>query len=176
MKGFERLVVQLGDLASGQELSVVAALDFPPGQEGSRIVATFTVADKSGQTRSEPVQQAWTFASDAENAAQPRNRAVDEAVGELDGARAQAKAVELNRRGDYDAAGRLLEEIARTIQSYAGGSAKLRQVVADLRESAHSASAPMSPLMIKVMHFTSSSKLRDRNAEGKARRPPKAPE
>ena len=172
----ERLIVQLGDLVSGQELSVVAALDFPPGQEGSRIVATFTVADKSGQTLSEPVQQAWTFASDAENAAQSRNRAVDEAVGELDAARAQAKAVELNRRGEYDGAGRLLEEVARTIQSYSGASAKLRQVVADLRESAHSASAPMSPLVMKAMHFTSSSKLRDRNAEGKARRPPKAPE
>ena len=172
----ERLIVQLGDLVSGQELSVVAALDFPPGQEGSRIVATFTVADKSGQTLSESVQQAWTFASEADNAAQSRNRAVDEAVGELYAARAQAKAVELNRSGDYDAAGRLLEEVARTIQSYAGASAKLRQVVADLRESAHSASAPMSPLMMKAMHFSSSSKLRDRNAEGKARRPPKAPE
>jgi hypothetical protein len=34
----------------------------------------------------------------------------------------------------------------------------------------------MSPLMMKAMHFTSASKLRDRNAEGKARRPPKAPE
>ena len=172
----ERLIVQLGDLVSGQELSVVAALDFPPGQERSRIVATFTVADKSGQTLSESVQQAWTFASEADNAAQSRNRAVDEAVGELYAARAQAKAVELNRSGDYDAAGRLLEEVARTIQSYAGASAKLRQVVADLRESAHSASAPMSPLMMKAMHFSSSSKLRDRNAEGKARRPPKAPE
>ena len=172
----ERLIVQLGDLVSGQELSVVTAFDFPPGQEGSRILAIFNVADRSGQALSEPVQQAWTFASDAENAAQSRNRAVDEAVGELDAARAQAKAVELNRSGDYDAAGRLLEEVARTIQSYAGASAKLRQVVADLRESAHSASAPMSPLMMKAMHFSSSSKLHDRNAEGKARRPPKAPE
>jgi hypothetical protein len=131
---------------------------------------------KAGQLLSEPVEQAWTFASDAENATQPRSRAVDEAVGELDAARAQAKAVELNRRGDYDAAGRLLEKVARTIQSYAGDSVKLRQVVADLRESADSASAPMSPLAMKAMHFSSSSKLRDRNAEGKARRPPKAPE
>jgi Ca-activated chloride channel family protein len=172
----ERLVVQVGDLVSGQELSVVAAFDFPPGQEGNRMAATFTVADKAGQALSESVTQAWTFASDAENAAQPRNRAVDEAVGELHAARAQAKAVELNRQGDYDAAGQLLEEVARTIQSYAGASVKLRQVVVDLHEAAHSASAAMSPLMMKAMHFTSASKLRDRNAEGKARRPPKAPE
>ena len=103
-------VVQLGDLVSGQELSVVAAFDFPPGQDGNRMVATFTVADRAGQALSESKTQAWTFASDAQNAAQPRNRAVDEAVGELHAARAQAKAVELNRQGDYDAAGRLLKK------------------------------------------------------------------
>jgi len=171
-----RLVVRVGDLVSGQELSVVARFDVPPGQEGSRIAATFTAADNAGRVLGEPVQLAWTFASDAENAAQPRNRKVDEAVGELDAARAQAKALELNRQGDYDAARSLLEEVALNIRTYAGTSAKLGQVVAGLHRASESASAPMSALAMKLMHYGSSSTLHNRDADGKARRRPKAPE
>ena len=38
-----RLTVQIGDLVSGQELSLVTRLDFPVGQEGDRIAATFNL-------------------------------------------------------------------------------------------------------------------------------------
>jgi Ca-activated chloride channel homolog len=176
VRGPEHLLVQLGNVVSGQELAVVAGFDFPPGQEGSRLVATFTVADKSGQVLGESVQQAWTFASDAENDAQPRNRTVDEAVGEVSAARAQAEAVELNRHGDYAAAGQLLREAARRIQIYAGASAKLNQAVVDLSEAVQAASAPMDAQALKTMHFKSGSTLRGRDVEGKARRSPKAAE
>ncbi len=95
---------------------------------------------------------------------------MDEAVGEIYGARARAEAVELNRRGDFAAAERTLRRVSERIRSYAGQSPALRQVVEALQEAAEVTAAPMSPLAMKSMHFAASSSLRNRNTEGKARR------
>jgi Ca-activated chloride channel family protein len=164
------LTIQLGDLVSGQELSVVARLEFPNGQEGTPIAATFGIQAAGAQVPAQSVEQVWTFASHAACDAQPRNQAVDEAVGEIYAARARAEAVELNRHGDFAAAQRTLRRVSEKIQEYAGQSPALEQVVADLLQAAEVTSAPMSPLAMKSMHFEASSSLRNRNADGKARR------
>ena len=164
------VTVQLGDLVSGQELSVITRFDFPNGQEGTAIAATFTIQAAGGQVPAQSVDQVWTFASHAACDAQPRNQAVDEAVGEIYAARARAEAVELNRRGDFAAAERTLRRVSERIRSYAGQSMALGQVVEDLLQAAEVIAAPMSPLSIKSMHFAASSSLRNRDTEGKARR------
>jgi Ca-activated chloride channel homolog len=165
------LTIQLGDLVSGQELAVVARLEFPNGQEGTAIAATFSIHAAGGQGLAQSVEQIWTFASHAACDAQPRNQAVDEAVGEIYAARARAEAVELNRRGEFAAAERTLRGVSEKIREYAQGPV-LEQVVADLLQAAEVTSAPMSPRAMKSMHFQASSSLRNRNADGKARRRP----
>jgi Ca-activated chloride channel homolog len=164
------VTVQLGDLVSGQELSVVARLEFPNGLEGTTIAATFSVQAAGAQVPAQSVEQVWTFASHAACDAQPRNQAVDEAVGEIYAARARAEAVELNRRGDFAAAERTLKNVSARIEEYAGQSVALGQVVKDLLQAAEVTSTPMSPLAMKSMHFEASASLRARDVDGKARR------
>jgi Ca-activated chloride channel family protein len=166
----DRLTIQLGDLVSGQELSVVARLEFPNGEEGSRIAATFSLQAAGPQMPGQSVEQTWTFASNTACEAQPRNQAVDEAVGRIYAARAQAEAVELNRRGELVEAERILRGVAEKIRAYAGSSAALNRVVVELNQAAAMASSPMSPVALKSMHFAASSYLRSRTVEGKARR------
>ncbi len=114
----------------------------------------------------------WTFASHAACDAQPRNQAVDEAVGQIYAARAQAEAVELNRGGDYAAAERLLNRVGERIGQYAGRSPILARAIDELRQSARVTSSPMSAMAMKGMHFRSGSALRSRGVDGKARRRP----
>lgn len=167
-----RLTVQLGDLVSGQELSLVVRFEFPNGQEGTRIAATFSLQSTGAQVPGQSAELEWTFALHAACDAQPRNQAVDEAVGEIYAARAQAEAVELNRGGEFAEAERILRRVAEKIGKYAGQSPALRRVIVELQQAAVLTSVPMSPVAMKSMHFTSSSSLRGRTPEGKARRRP----
>ena len=167
-----RLTIQLGDLVSGQELSVVTRLEFPNGEDGTRTAVMFSVGEARAQATGQSVEQVWTFASHEACDAQPRTQAVDEAVGQVYAARAQAEAVELNRGGDYAAAERLLKRVREKIGKYAGQSPVLARAIDDLQQAALVTSSPMSAMAIKGMHFGSSSALRSRSATGKARRHP----
>jgi Ca-activated chloride channel family protein len=168
-----RVVVQLGDLVSDQELALVARLVVPTGGEGSHIAVTFRVDAADGRLPGQSAQQIWTYAAQAANDAQPRNQIVDEAVGEIYAARARAEAVEFNRRGDFEGAARVLNLVARKIEAYAGSNAPLRQIVVELRQAIEMTAEAMSPVAMKAMHFGSGSSLRGRTADGKARRRPK---
>ena len=168
----DRLTIQIGDLVSGQELSLVTRLDFPVGQEGDRIAATFNLQAARAQAQGRSVELVWTFASHAACDAQPRNQAVDEAVGQIYAARAQAEAVELNRGGDYAAAERLLGRVGEKIGKYAGRSPILARAIDELRQAGSVTSSPMSAMAMKVMHSRSESALRSRAVDGKARRRP----
>jgi Ca-activated chloride channel family protein len=168
-----RLVIQLGDLASRQDSSVVVRLEFPKGEEGASIAATFSLQSAGAKVvPGESVEQTWTFTSRAACQAQPRTVAVDEAVGEIDAARARAEAVELNRRGDFAAAGRVIANAARSIEVYAAQSPALRRTLTELQVAADDTSAPMSPMAMKSLHLSASASLRGRDFEGKARRKP----
>ena len=166
------VTVQIGDLVSGQELSLVTRLEFPSGQKGDRLAATFRVHATGAQAPVESVEQVWTLASHAACDAQPRNQAVDEAVGQVYAARAQAEAVELNRVGDYAAADALLKRVGNKIGRYAGQSPVLARAIVELQRAASLTSSPMDALALKGMHFRVGSALRSRTAEGKARRRP----
>jgi Ca-activated chloride channel family protein len=170
VRGPGLLTLQLGELVSGQELSVVARLEFPNGQEGTPIAATFRVQAAGGQLPAQSAEQTWTFGSHAACDAEPRDQTVDEAVGEIYAARARAEAIELNRRGDFVAAERTLRRVSDKIGQYAGQSLALGQVLNDLLHAAEATSAPMSPRAMKAMHFRANSSLRAREADGKARR------
>jgi Ca-activated chloride channel homolog len=167
-----RVTVQFGDLVSGQELSVVTRLEFPNGQETAHIAATFSLQAAGAQASAQSVEQVWTFASQEACDAQPRNQAVDEAVGEIHAARARAEAVEWNRSGDYVRAKHVLTVVAEEIAKYAGQSVALQRSVVELHDAAEATSAPMSPVAMKSMHFRASASLRGRTREGKARRRP----
>jgi len=169
------VTIQLGDLVSGQELSVVVNLGLPAGEEGTRHAATFSVQAAGGHVPAQSVTRVWTLASDAMCRTEPRNNGVEDAIGELYAARARARAVELNRRGQFAAAERLLRKASKKVQKYAGDSPALGKVIELFQSAIEITSAPMSPQATKSMLFEASTTLRSRDAKGKARRSPMGP-
>jgi len=165
-----QLSVDLGDLVSGQELSVVTQFEFSPREDGTITNARFKLTSADGRLPPRSVEQTWRFATEGACQGQSRNQLVDEAVGAIFAARAEAEAVELNRRGDFEEAERVLAQAAGQIRTYAGDSDALRRAIRDLQKAAAASSRPMSALELKEMHFSAASALRARSPEGKARR------
>lgn len=164
------LSIDLGDLVSGQELAVVTQFEFAPEAEGTTSQATFTLSSSDGRIAPNPVEQTWMFATDGACDLQARNQQVDEAVGAVYAARARAEAVEMNRRGDFPGAQRTLKTVAQRIGAYAGSSASLRRAMAELEGESSQVASALDLLALKRLHYGSSSALRSRSPEGKARR------
>ena len=164
--------LRLGDLVSGQELEVVVALEFPRGSIGQSVSAFFTLADRDGVLAGQAggCSVTWQYADHAANDAQPRDRDVDRAVARLYAARARDQALDLNRRGDFTAAGAALRGVAERIRGYAGSDAELWELAKGLEADDRAVSAPMPAMAMKSMHFQSANVARSRDAQGKARR------
>ncbi len=165
--------VRLGDVVSGQEVEVVIALKFPTGREGEQVTVHFTVTDRDAVLAGAPADSVWTFAGDAENDAQSRDRVVDRAVALLHAARAREEAVDFNREGRFEEARRVLEAVQRRIREYAGNDPELRNLADGLRADFEVLSAPMTLAAQKSAHFAASTSARMRDLEGKAKRRPR---
>jgi len=164
------LVVALGDLVSAQEISLVFKVSLPAGTEGSGIAMAFRAADQDGPIAGASAVQEWVFASHGANDGQPRDLAVDEVVANIYAARARNLALEANRRGDYAAAGRVLQATARKILSYAGDRPSLQEIAAGLEAEVPRVEERMSAIAMKAMHRDSYTPMRSRDAEGRSRR------
>ncbi len=169
-----RTVVELGDLVSGQTQSLVLRLGFPLGTVGEELGLIVGLHDRAGVLRGGPAKLAWTFADNAANDVQPRDRDVDRAVAQAYAARARIEAAELNKIGRYDEAASRLRHVADRIGVYAGRDDALRRVASELRDESERVARPMPALALKDMQFASRSYLRSRTAEGKASRGPQA--
>jgi Ca-activated chloride channel family protein len=170
LQSAQGLSIELGDLVSGQQTAVVTQFEFAPDAEGAITHATFTLSSSDGRVSQGPVEQTWTFATESACEIQARNQLVDEAVGAVYAARARAEAVELNRRGDFASAERILKEVALRIGQYAGSSPALARAIAELEGEAGQVATGMSALALKRLYYRSSSALRSRSPEGKANR------
>jgi Ca-activated chloride channel family protein len=169
-----RTAVSLGDLISEQAVEVVLRLTFPFGDAGRETGAIAALTDRDGifglggAAETDPVRLTWAYADDRANDAQPRDREVDRAVARSFAARARQEAVALNRLGDFEGAGRVLDTTARRIREYAGDDAVLGAYVDSLREERITFSAPMTEPSLKQAHFASANLLRSRDAQGRS--------
>jgi Ca-activated chloride channel family protein len=165
-----RTRVQLGDLTSRQEISLVLRVTFPEGREGDTATVIFDVAGTGGTIREPQTDVIWTFASHQANDVQPRNIVVDREVARVYAALATAEALELNDAGRYEQAIARLEATARRIEQYAGNDRELAAIVASLRERHDAYSHPMMAIHRKLDYFASLHVADMRDATGKARR------
>jgi hypothetical protein len=169
--GDNELRVELGDLTSGQELSVIVRVRFPRGQEGGGASVRVGVASTDLLEQLIEGEMAWTYATHAENDEQPRDRVVDREVASLYATRARAEATEANRAGDFLRARRALEATAKRIRGYASGDRELerlwRQLLSEIESFAITA---MSPMSLKSAMFVAESVAMGRAPDGKARR------
>ena len=168
-----RIRVYLGDMVSGQMLSVVLRVTFDFGEVGREIGTFVRVADRDGafdQARpaAGTIAVTWTYADHPANDAQPRDRDVDRVVARVFADRAKQEAVRLNREGRFDEAGRTLDGVRKRIAAYAGSDPELQALVAELRVEAPQFAAAMPELMRKQHHFVASASLRMRTEDGKS--------
>lgn len=164
------VAIDLGNLVSGQELSLVLEFRFPAGAAGRTLPVGFSLADREGALDLPPATLAWTFADHAANDRQMRDRTVDAAVAEIFAARAREKALEQNRRGDYDAARLTLNQTAARIRTYAGDDKTLNGIAAGVSEAVREYGESMSSDQRKGCFYQVQYSLHDRDDEGKSRR------
>ena len=165
------LRIELGDLVSGQEVRAVVRVQHSPGEIGERAVMRVALVARGEVMRRSEGMVAWTYATHAENDAQPRDAEVDREVAVLFAARARAEATEANRRGDYGRARVVLERTAARIHEYAGADDVMQGLAVGLREETSLyAEQAMSPMMLKSAMFAAEAVGKGRDSMGKARR------
>ena len=165
----------LGDMVSGQVLSIVLRVTFDFGEVGREVGIAVRVADRdgafaAGEPSGAPVTVAWRYADHAANDTQPRDRSVDRVVARLFAERARQDAVALNRQGRYDEAEQAIDGVRRRVAAYAGSDPELQGVVRELAEQKPAYAAAMPELARKQAHYAASVSLRSRSADGKSQR------
>jgi Ca-activated chloride channel family protein len=165
---------RLGNLVSGQQVSVLFAVIFPTGGKGAAAAIDVTLTDRQGVFDATSRSVALRFAGSRENAAQPRNTDVDRTVAEVYAGRARRKALEVNRAGDYEQARQTLIKAAARIRRYAGDDPGMRDLCARLEHEASEFGRRMDALAMKRHHFDSHKTLMSRDVDGKSRRSPRA--
>ncbi len=150
--------------------TIVLKVTLPDGVEGEEAVLRIRADAEEGALDAPPVEVRWTWASHERNDAQPRDTAVDLQVAGIYAARARRDALELNRQGDYDGARRLLERVAKRIESYAGASLELQGLARSLRAEARQFEREMDAMSMKQVHYSSRAAMRSRTLTGKAQR------
>ena len=169
-----RTTVAIGDLASDQVVEVVLRLSFPYGDVGRDTGAIVALTDRDGTfapggiAETEPVRLTWSYADDAANDRQVRDREVDRVVARLFAARARQEAVGRNRGGDFSHARWALTATAERIRSYAGDDAELQGLARSLDSDAPTFAAPMSEPNRKQAHYASANYLRCRDTHGRS--------
>ncbi|MFN2397364.1 MAG: VWA domain-containing protein [Gemmatimonadaceae bacterium] len=171
IEGDNELRVELGDVVSGQQMSVVITIELPTGVEGESVTAGFALTDQNSTTLSPAAELRWKWAGHAENDAQPRDLEVDRQVAALYAARAREEATEYNRAGEYDRARRAIVGTAKRIRSYAGNDGELNRMADQLlREQEMFAERPLLPMELKQQAFMAYAAVNERDMSGKARR------
>jgi Ca-activated chloride channel family protein len=170
-----RARILLGDMVSGQLLSIALHVTFDFGTVGREIGIMVRVADRDGSfEKATPaisgVSLAWTYADHGANDGQPRDVEVDRVVARLFAERAKQDAVKLNREGRYDDAKRALDGVRKHVHAYAGSDPVLREMVDELSEEQVQYAAPMPEMLRKQAYFASSTVSRARTMDGKSRR------
>jgi len=162
--------LNVGDVVSGQDVSVVFRLIFPSSELGESRRAVVTLLDRERVLEAEEQNLEWVFQAHHANDVQERDPIVDREVAVLLAARAKHEAVQLNRQGDFVAAASSLNSVRERIRSYAGSDPEMRVVLTDLSQTARELGRQVDAMTLKRHHFASSAPLRMRTSEGKARR------
>ena len=164
-----RMRIELNDLISGQDVSLIVKLRFPHGEPGNHASVCATLTSEDGEVAGAG-QITWTFADHLANDTQFRERSVDRLVAGIYAARARRDAVERNRAGDYPGAAHLLRATRERILSYAGTDGDLNAVASKLEQDVVEFGSPMDPTAWKHWHWNSWVPLLGRDLGGRAQR------
>lgn len=161
--------VALGDLTSGQTLTAVVEVQLPRGAAGERLEFSAHLRDAAGQELAAAVALELRRTTAAEAAAQPRDLALWRTVAEQRVHRARRRALELNGRGEWDAAASALTDEARVLQWLAGPhDAAVADLVAALLQEAERVRQSMDELERKLAYKEATYASRSRTVDGRS--------
>jgi Ca-activated chloride channel family protein len=168
--GRDDVHVRLGDLVSGQEVTMAIAVGCPPRPAGGQVTIGVRLADRDGVLFPQPLPIEWQAVDEAANTAQPVNAAVIVEVARLMAERARAAALEANRRGDFAGAAAILKTAAADLRAVGAGIREVDALASELEGEQVEFNHPLAPLAMKARHFASYSHARSRGPAGKARK------
>jgi Ca-activated chloride channel homolog len=168
--GDNELRIELGDLVSEQEQTVVVKVTLPPGREVGSLT-NLAVSLTGRDVAAASTELGWTCATDADAEQQHRDREVDREVARVYAALARVTATEANQVGDFRGARHVIERTAARIQSYAGEDPELRRIAAELmNEMPMYSELPMSAMVQQQTLFAAGTAMRHRMLGGLAQR------
>ena len=159
-------VLQLGDLVSGQSLSIVVGCEFPAGREGETVEVRFSLQDRDATLPLDPTTVGFRYAGHQANDDQSRDRNVDRRVAALHAAKTRRHALRLNRDGDFRGAERAIQACARRIRQYAGEDSELRSIAQSLDADSARMGRDMDVMARKMGYSRSTSDLKMRSSSG----------
>ena len=167
--------IHLGDMVSGQVLTIALRLSFDYGDLGRELGAVVRVVDRDrafelASPAAAPVSLAWQYADHPANDGQPRDVEVDRVVARLFAERARQEAVRLNREGRFEDARHALGDVRRKVHEYAHDDVLLAELEQELVVNETQLAAPMPELARKEMHFAASTAARMRTVDGKSQK------
>ena len=162
--------IRLGDLVSDQQITLVVAIRVKAGEAGSEVAVTARLTDRDQALFPNPMPIEWRVVDTAEDAAQPVNIEVLIQVATLVAHRARALALEANRRGDFQAAAKILHTAAAELRALAPGEPRIEGLAGELEAETAEFAEPMSASEQKSHHFAQHLAAYSRVEGGKARR------
>lgn len=161
--------VALGHLVSGQAVSVLLRVVCPEGAQGTSLSLGVSVVSVE-QPAAAWSDVAWTYADTEACNQQALDAEVLAHIARVDAARARREAVFHNRRGNFVAARRTMEDAAQLIYERAGSIDEAQAMAASMLADATTFEAPMAPSARKATEYASRSVLASREPSGRARR------
>jgi Ca-activated chloride channel family protein len=168
--GDNELRIELGDLVSEQQLAIVIKVTMPAGEIGTKADIGVTLTGRGATATT--VEATLTYASDADDETQVRDREVDREVARLYAALARAAATEANRVGDFAFARQVLSGTAAKITGYGGNDPEMMAMAADLRGDVTTFTRTMGPRELKSSFFGAEAMTKFRDTFGRARKGP----
>jgi Ca-activated chloride channel homolog len=162
--------IRLGDLTSEQEVTTIIGVRCTAGAIGSMLGISVRLADREHALFAEPMSVEWRVTDAIEDDAQPISAEVLIEVAKLLADGARTRALEANRRGDYDRAAEILRAEAAAIRALAPHVPEVQAIADDLFGERVLFQDAMSASEIKGRHFTSINAMYSRSPQGRARK------
>jgi Mg-chelatase subunit ChlD len=162
--------IKLGDLVSGQQVTVTLAVRCPSRPLGARTEITVRLADRDAALFPHPLTVDWRSVSADANETQPINADVLIEVARLIAARARRHALDANRRGDFEGAARIIGDAVAEVRALMPSLAPLQAIADELEAEQAELRVRMDPVLMKQAYFQSRSVAYSRTEKGAARK------
>jgi len=161
--------VLLGNLCSGQQLTIILEVSFQKGPAGHKELVSIAVGDRECVFSEHRNDIEWSHEAEATNFAQAYDIAVMKEVVSQRVARARQHALMLNRIGDYEAASERLSGTARRIRQVCHDAPWTVAIAESLLRDCKSYAHQMDGMSRKQLYYQQSSSLTSREITGRSR-------